>query len=123
MGGCEMVDSISGDSALSSTVVQGIRTAASGGDSTRSPESNKVSVESLELSAERIAQIAKVANATLEAANNSLRFRIDESVKRPIVSVVDQESGQVIRQLPSEELVRISQSIESMRGILFDTIT
>ena len=118
-----MVDSISGDSALSSTVIQGIRTAPSGRDSMQSPDANKVSVETLELSAERIAQIAKVANATLEVANNSLRFRIDESVKRPIVSVVDQESGQVIRQLPSEELVRISHSIESMRGILFDTIT
>lgn len=75
------------------------------------------------LSLEKMQEIIQVANAAMEGANNSLRFQVDESLSQPIVSVVDQNSGDVIRQLPSEEIVRISRSIESMRGILFDAIT
>ena len=75
------------------------------------------------LTLEKMQEIIQVANAAMEGANNSLRFQVDESLSQPIVSVVDQKSGDVIRQLPSEEIVRISRSIESMRGILFDSIT
>jgi flagellar protein FlaG len=73
------------------------------------------------LTMEKMESIIKVANAALDSANNSLRFRLDETLKTPIISVVDQDSGEVIRQLPSEELVRISRSIETMRGVLFDS--
>ena len=75
------------------------------------------------LSPEDMREVIEVANAALKNANNSLQFQIDESLEQPIVSVVDQDSGEVIRQLPSEEIVRISRSIDSMRGVLFDTLS
>jgi flagellar protein FlaG len=75
------------------------------------------------LSPEEMQEVIDVANAALKNANNSLQFQIDESLEQPIVSVVDQDSGEVIRQLPSEEIVRISRSIDSMRGVLFDTLS
>jgi flagellar protein FlaG len=74
-------------------------------------------------SLEKMQEIVQVANAAMDGANNSLRFQVDESLSQPIVSVVDQNTGDVIRQLPSEEIVRISRGIESMRGILFDSMT
>lgn len=75
------------------------------------------------LSREEMQEVIDVANAALKNANNSLQFQIDDSLEQPIVSVVDQDSGEVIRQLPSEEIVRISRSIDSMRGVLFDTLS
>ena len=72
------------------------------------------------VSLSEIKEIVAVANATLQIMNNSLKFRVDEVVEKPIVTVVDQDSGKVVRQLPSEELVRIAHSIESMKGVLFD---
>jgi flagellar protein FlaG len=74
------------------------------------------------LSPEEVDKILEVANAALKSANNSLRFRLDDSIDRPIVTVVDEESGSVVRQLPSEEVVRIARSIDSMRGVIFDSI-
>lgn len=74
------------------------------------------------LSPEEVGQILEVANAALKSANNSLRFRVDDSIDRPIVTVVDEDSGSVVRQLPSEEIVRIARSIDSMRGVIFDSI-
>ena len=53
-------------------------------------------------------------------ASKGLRFQMDETLNRPIISVVDKESGQVLRQLPTEEVVRAVRNIDYMRGILFD---
>ena len=39
---------------------------------------------------------------------------MDEVLHRPIVSVVDKESGKVLRQLPAEEVVRAARNIEYM---------
>ena len=56
-------------------------------------------------------------------ASKGLRFQMDPILQRPIVSVVDKESGAVIRQLPPEEVVRAARNIEIMKGILFDDIS
>lgn len=74
------------------------------------------------LSMDGMKEVLKFANQALESANNSLRFQLKESlVDNPVITVVDQDSGQVIRQLPSEEIVHIANRIDEMRGILFDS--
>ena len=80
-------------------------------------------VTQITFSRDELKEMLEFANRALEGANNSLRFQFNDSVEVPVVTVVDQSSGQVIRQLPSEEIVRIAESIESMRGVLFDSMT
>ena len=80
-------------------------------------------VTEITFSQDELKEMLEFANKALEGANNSLRFQFNDSVEIPIVTVVDQSSGQVIRQLPSEEIIRIAESIESMRGVLFDSTT
>lgn len=58
--------------------------------------------------------------AALPDKASSLDFRVDEVLNRPVVSVIDKKSGEVVRQLPSHEVVRAAHNIEIMRGILFD---
>lgn len=58
--------------------------------------------------------------AALPDKASSLDFRVDEVLNRPVVSVIDTKSGEVVRQLPSHEVVRAAHNIEIMRGILFD---
>ena len=41
----------------------------------------------------------------------SLDFRIDEDSGRVVVSVVDRSDGTVLRQMPSEEALRIARSL------------
>jgi flagellar protein FlaG len=43
--------------------------------------------------------------------NASLRFRVDPEASRVVVSVVDAETGDVLRQIPSEEALAIAQSL------------
>ena len=58
-------------------------------------------------------------NRQLEAAAKNLRFSVDDSTGKTVVRVVDTSTGEVIRQVPSEELLAISRSIDRLQGLLF----
>lgn len=57
---------------------------------------------------------------TSDTSGRSLAFRIDPSVSGSIVTVSNLETGQVIRQIPDEVVVRVAHSIDKMKGLLFD---
>lgn len=76
------------------------------------------------ISPEKLGQLIRELEEQLPTtASKGLRFQMDETLNRPIVSVVDKDSGQVLRQLPTEEVVRSARNIDYMRGILFDDYT
>ena len=79
-----------------------------------------VDVTSVTISPQRLSELVEQLKAALPEQSNSLQFHVDEVLDRPVVTVVDKESGAVIRQLPSEEVIRAAHNIEYMRGILFD---
>lgn len=56
---------------------------------------------------------------TVKKENVALDFRIDEILNRPVVTVISEETGEIVRQLPQEEVLRAVRNIESMKGILF----
>ena len=45
-----------------------------------------------------------------------LSFRVHEETKRVIISVIDQESKEVIRQVPPEELLELAEKLDTIRG-------
>jgi flagellar protein FlaG len=53
----------------------------------------------------------------------SVRFENDEQNKELVISLVDSDSGEVIRQIPPEELLGISEKLTDLRGSLLDTTT
>ena len=62
--------------------------------------------------------VAKVKVQIQAISNNSLDFAIDESSGKTLVRVTDRESGELIRQIPSEEMLEIARSIDRLQGIL-----
>ena len=52
------------------------------------------------------------------AAPNSLAFSIDDSTGKTIVRITDAHTGEMIRQIPSEELLAIARSLDRMQGML-----
>lgn len=58
-------------------------------------------------------------NKALKQSNKNLEFTIDSDTKRSIVKLVDSETGDVIRQFPSEEALAISKAIDRIQqGLL-----
>ena len=49
-----------------------------------------------------------------------LSFSVDDSSGEVVVRVVDGESGKVVRQIPSEELLRLAERLDEMRSLLFE---
>ena len=72
--------------------------------------------ESVESVREAIAQM----NDALKRASVGVEFSLDQGSGRVIVSVVDSESKEVLRQIPSEEMLAISRAIDDLRGLLIE---
>lgn len=51
--------------------------------------------------------------------NTQLNFRIDDATHRVIVSVVDSKSGEVVRQIPPDEMLRLIAHFDKIRALLF----
>ncbi|HEX5393349.1 MAG TPA: flagellar protein FlaG [Rhodocyclaceae bacterium] len=54
-----------------------------------------------------------------DASSSDLQFSVDKDSGRTIVRVVDKGTGDLIRQIPSKDVLEIAKSIESMQGMLF----
>jgi len=59
-------------------------------------------------------------NKALEQLNVKLSFNLNRDLDRMIVKVVNRESGEVVRQIPPEEMLEIAKRMEEMGGILLD---
>lgn len=51
-------------------------------------------------------------NKFVQNVERSIQFRISEETERPIVRVVNKDTGELIREIPSEDLQRISAAIK-----------
>ena len=70
-------------------------------------------------SAEQTKQSLQEINKVMDALSISVQFQVDPGYKEAIIKVVDQQSGKVIRQFPSEDVVRISKALDNLKGLLF----
>ncbi len=68
----------------------------------------------LERLAESISQFA-------QSMNRDLTFSVHEASGQTVVKVLDGETQEVIRQIPSEEFLRISEALASSNSLLLDT--
>lgn len=62
-------------------------------------------------SAEQLKSVVDGINKVLKQANRSLEFSVDDDAHRQVIKLVDSETGDVIRQFPSDEMLAISRAI------------
>lgn len=56
----------------------------------------------------------------VQAAQRKLDFSIDDSTGRVVVKVIATDSGDVIRQIPSETALKLAQNLADASSLLFD---
>ena len=76
--------------------------------------------QSAELQKAALQSVVEHMNRTLEAKSVSVRFSVDEQAGEIVVKVLDDTTGDVIRQLPSEESLRLSARLRDPLGVVFD---
>ncbi len=75
--------------------------------------------ESAKPTTEQVRESLKEINKVLTGFSISVQFQIDPDYKELIVKVVDQDTGKLIRQIPTEEVVSISKAMDNLKGLLF----
>ncbi|MBA6420362.1 flagellar protein FlaG [Pseudomonas neustonica] len=56
----------------------------------------------------------------IQSVRRDINFNLDEDSGRVVVNVTEAASGDVIRQLPSEEALRLSENLSEIRSLLFE---
>lgn len=57
----------------------------------------------------------------VQASQRNLDFSIDDTTGRVVVKVIATDSGEVIRQIPSEIALKLAQDLSKASSLLFDT--
>ena len=78
------------------------------------------SINELAQSQQNYKQAVNEINSVLKKIPTSLHFQKDEVSNRFIVNVTDLATGDVIRSLPGDAVLRIARQLESLKGIIFD---
>jgi flagellar protein FlaG len=71
-------------------------------------------------SAEEIHKDLEMINEQLKSANSSIQFSVDDKSNEVIVRIVDRDSGEVIRQIPPESIVRLRERMKDMSGLFVE---
>lgn len=65
---------------------------------------------------EVVRQAAKEGNSILQATQRNLQFKVDDQTKEVVVKIVDSESGELVRQIPSEEMLAFIKRMQELDG-------
>lgn len=57
-------------------------------------------------------------NKIVESISSDLKFTVDKSTGINVVKVIDLSTKDVIRQIPSEEMLSIARSLDKLQGLL-----
>lgn len=60
-------------------------------------------------------------NSSLKAWSTGMRFDIDPEAQRVVVSLIDNETGEVLRTVPSDAVIRIAKMIVQLQGQVVST--
>ncbi len=69
---------------------------------------------------ENLKQAVNMLNQQVQETNRGLGFRMDEVLNAPVVTVTSAQTGEVVRQIPSEVVIRVAHNIEKVKGMLFN---
>ena len=69
-------------------------------------------------SAESVRQAVEQVNDVLRRSAVGVEFSLDQGSGRVIARVVDSETKEILRQIPSEQMLAISRAIDDLRGLL-----
>ena len=64
---------------------------------------------------ELVQAVQELEKAALAGDGNELRLALDRETKRPVVRIVNRETGELIQQFPTEEVIRLAQHLKAAR--------
>jgi len=69
---------------------------------------------------ENLSGVISMLNQQMQSTQRGLGFSYDESKKTPVVKVTDVNSGEVVRQIPTEDAIKMAHHIDQFKGLLYN---
>ena len=57
----------------------------------------------------------------MQAWSTGMRFDVDDDAQRVVVSIIDSATGEVLRTVPSDAVIRVAKMIVQLQGKGIDT--
>lgn len=86
-------------------------------------ELNRASEKRVILSKEvqdRIDDVLAYLNNEMRLRSRTLKFSVDRLSNSTVIQVVRTDTGAVIRQIPSQELIDLTNNLDQLKGLIFD---
>lgn len=81
-------------------------------------DEQKTTPEATSKTREDVEAAAKKTQEFVQALNSSLQFAVDDTTGVTVVKVIDDQTHQTIRQIPSEEMLEIARALDRLNGLL-----
>ncbi|NOT85655.1 MAG: flagellar protein FlaG [Methylococcaceae bacterium] len=72
--------------------------------------------KSLDVSPEALKTAVKQGNDLFQAEQRNLQMEVDDATKQVVVKVIDQASGDIIRQMPTIEVLEFMKKMQELEG-------
>jgi flagellar protein FlaG len=82
------------------------------------PELKSDNKEATSIEKEELVGAVKKLNEHVAPALQTIEFSLDQESKRMIVKVVDTTTHKVLRQIPNEEVVAMSKTLDKLQGLV-----
>lgn len=67
----------------------------------------------------QVRQAVQMINKAMQTFSRNLEFSVDDAaVGKTVVKVMDKETGEMVRQIPSEETLNIARALDRLQGLL-----
>jgi len=84
------------------------------------PKPREISTSDIDNLRKNLSHTLGLINEQMRDGGRNLNFSIDETLGMPIIQVKKQDTGEIVRQIPSEEFVQFAHRIEQLKGFLVD---
>ena len=81
-------------------------------------DANAKSKEDAQSELKDVKQAVSEINKAMQFMSRQLEFSVDTDSERTIVKVIDQQTREVIRQMPTKEALEIGKALEKAQGLL-----
>lgn len=70
---------------------------------------------------DKLTQVAAELSDMMSMMRKGLAFKVDEKSGQAVVTVLDKDTGDIIRQMPSEEALALAEKLSEVTGLLMKT--
>ncbi|WP_052700571.1 flagellar protein FlaG [Methylocucumis oryzae] len=68
---------------------------------------------------DQVDQAVKNINDFFQMSRRTMQFSVSENTGKMVIEIKDETTGELIRQIPSEEILQLEKKLDEVQGLLF----